>query len=56
MGGHIVPLLHQPDWTVSPSLECMPGDRVGRWILNGDAQYDPDLDTRREVWVGGGLA
>jgi hypothetical protein len=48
--------LDEPRWTVNPSLEYVAGDRVDRWILNGDVLYDLDLDTKAEVWVGGGLA
>jgi len=56
VGGDLLLPLHEPSWTISPSLEYVPGDRVDRWILNGDVLYDLDLDTKAEVWVGGGLA
>jgi hypothetical protein len=56
VGGDVVLPLHEPHWTLNPSLEYVAGDRVDRWILNGDALYDLDLDTKAEVWVGGGLA
>jgi hypothetical protein len=55
VGGDVVLSLHEPRWTLNPSLEYVSGDRVDRWILNGDALYDLDLDTRADVWVGGGL-
>ena len=56
VGGDVVLPLHEPHWTLNPSVEYVAGDRVDRWILNGDALYDLDLDTKAEVWVGGGLA
>jgi hypothetical protein len=56
VGGDVVLPLHEPHWTINPSLEYVAEDRVDRWILNGDALYDLDLDTKAEVWVGGGLA
>lgn len=56
VGGDVVLPLHEPDWTINPSLEYVPGDHVDRWVLNGDALYDLDLNTEAEVWVGGGLA
>jgi hypothetical protein len=56
VGGDVVLPLHEPHWTINPSLEYVAGNRVDRWILNGDALFDLDLDTKAEVWVGGGLA
>lgn len=56
VGGDVVLPLHEPHWTFNPSLEYVAGDRVDRWILNGDALFDLDIDVKAEVWVGGGLA
>jgi hypothetical protein len=56
VGGDVVLSLHEPHWTLNPSVEYVAGNRVDRWIVNGDALYDLDLDTKAEVWVGGGLA
>jgi hypothetical protein len=56
VGGDVLLPLHDPDWSINPSLEWVPGDDVDRWILNGDVLYDLDLDTKADVWVGGGLA
>jgi hypothetical protein len=56
VGAELVLPLDNPQWAIVPSVDYVPGDGVDRWIVNADATYDLDLDTKAEVWVGGGLA
>lgn len=56
VGVELVLPLDNPRWAIVPSVEYVPGDGVDRWIVNADATYDLDLDTKAEIWVGGGLA
>ncbi|HOC41914.1 MAG TPA: hypothetical protein PKJ99_02760 [Thermoanaerobaculales bacterium] len=56
VGAEIVLPLDNPRWAIVPSVEFVPGDGVDRWIVNADGTYELDLDTKADVWVGGGLA
>jgi len=56
VGVEIVLPLDAPRWAIVPSVEYVPGDGVDRWIVNADGTYELDLDTKAEIWVGGGLA
>ena len=56
VGAEVELPLDSPRWAIVPSLEYVPGDGVDRWIANADATYELDLDTKAEIWVGGGLA
>jgi hypothetical protein len=56
VGAEVVLPLDNPRWAIVPSVEYVPGDGVDRWIVNADATYELDLDTKAEIWVGGGLA
>jgi hypothetical protein len=56
VGAEVVLPLDNPRWAIVPSVEYVPGDGVDRWIVNADGTYELDLDTKAEIWVGGGLA
>lgn len=56
VGAEVVLPLDNPRWAIVPNVEYVPGDGVDRWIVDADGAYELDLDTKAEIWVGGGLA